>query len=123
MDAHFVHPSVLDFPKELCPLGKIDFAPLHASASFAGLRHYAARKVFFAAYMPPQKTDWIFFAPLRRRELCETFLYFFRQAQIVAVDPVLYADDLELLRRLADDDALEPGVDDVAAAHGTGGRI
>ena len=102
MDAHFVHPSVFDFPKGLCPLGKIDFAPLHASASFAGLRHYAARKVFFAL--------------LRRRELCETFLYFFRQAQIVAVDPVLYADDLELLRRLADDDALEPGVDDVAAA-------
>ena len=30
--------------------------------------------VFFAAYTPLQKTDWIFFAPLRRRELCETFL-------------------------------------------------
>jgi len=29
--------------------------------------------VFFAAYTPPQKTDWIFFALLRRRELCETF--------------------------------------------------
>ena len=33
----------------------------------------ASRKVFFATYTPPQKMDWIFFAPLRRRELCETF--------------------------------------------------
>ena len=29
------------------------------------------RKVFFATYTP-QKTDWIFFAALRCRELCET---------------------------------------------------
>jgi len=28
--------------------------------------------VFFATYTP-QKTDWYLFAPLRRRELCETF--------------------------------------------------
>ena len=39
----------------------------------ASLRYSAMRKVFFAAYTPPQKTDFIFFAPLRRRELCETF--------------------------------------------------
>ena len=25
------------------------------------------------AYTPPQKKDWIFFAALRRRELCETY--------------------------------------------------
>ncbi len=39
----------------------------------AGLRHFAPRKEFFAAYTPPKKTDWILFAALRRRELCETF--------------------------------------------------
>ena len=44
-----------------------------ALASYAGLRHSTTRKVFFAAYTPPQKTDWIFFAALRRRELCETY--------------------------------------------------
>ena len=38
----------------------------------ASLRHCVSRKVFFAAYTPPQKTDWIFFAALRCRELCET---------------------------------------------------
>ena len=43
-----------------------------AEASSFGPRP-APRKVFFAAYTPPQKTDWIFFAALRRRELCETF--------------------------------------------------
>ncbi|MBS5048144.1 MAG: hypothetical protein KH006_09355, partial [Firmicutes bacterium] len=37
----------------------------------ASLRHSAPRKVFFATYTPPQKTDWKSFAPLRR-ELCET---------------------------------------------------
>ena len=44
-----------------------------ALASYAGLRHSTTRKVFFAAYTPPQKTEWIFFAALRRRELCETY--------------------------------------------------
>ncbi len=34
----------------------------------------AARKVFFATYTPPQKTNFTLFAALRRRELCETFL-------------------------------------------------
>ena len=29
------------------------------------------RKVFFATYTPPQKTDWIF-SQLSGRELCET---------------------------------------------------
>ena len=42
-----------------------------AEASSFGLR--PAQSVF-ATYTPPQKTDWIFFALLRRRELCETFL-------------------------------------------------
>ena len=31
------------------------------------------RRVFFATYTPPRKTDFNLFAPLRRRELCETF--------------------------------------------------
>ena len=43
-----------------------------AEASSFGPRP-APRKVFFAVYTPPQKKDWIFFAALRRRELCETF--------------------------------------------------
>ena len=43
-----------------------------AEASSFGPRP-APRKVFFATYTPPQKTDYILFAALRRRELCETF--------------------------------------------------
>ena len=35
----------------------------------AGLRHFAARKVFFAAYTPPQKTDFTFFAASEPRTL------------------------------------------------------
>ena len=35
----------------------------------ASLRHSAPRKVFFATYTPPQKTDWIFFAPCAARTL------------------------------------------------------
>ena len=35
----------------------------------ASLRHSAARKVFFAAYTPPQKTDWGFFAAPKPRTL------------------------------------------------------
>ena len=66
-----------------------EFAPLCVSADYVSLRHTLARhqpsglprpvplgrgsrKVFFAAYTPPQKTDLTSFAPLRRRELCET---------------------------------------------------
>ena len=39
---------------------------------FTGFQYVFPRKVFFATYTPPQKTDLTFFAALRRRELCET---------------------------------------------------
>jgi len=41
-------------------------------AAVNGQNTLSARKVFFATYTPPQKTDWNLFAPLRRRELGET---------------------------------------------------
>ena len=63
-----------------------EFAPLCVSAGYASLRHTLARhqpsglprpvplgrgsrKVFFAAYTPPRKTDWGFFAALEPRTL------------------------------------------------------
>ena len=38
-----------------------------------GQNTLSPRKVYFATYTPPQNTDYNLFAPLRRRELCETF--------------------------------------------------
>ena len=38
----------------------------------AGLRHCVSRKVFFCGVHAAAKNDLTLFAPLRRRELCET---------------------------------------------------
>ena len=56
-----------EWPRTLLREG--DFAAFRAFASFAGLRHFTPRRVFFAAYTPPRKTDWIFFAPCAARTL------------------------------------------------------
>ncbi|MEI3122864.1 MAG: hypothetical protein V8S81_03510 [Oscillospiraceae bacterium] len=37
-------------------------------AAVNGQNTLSARKVFFATYTPPQKTDWNLFVPLRRRK-------------------------------------------------------
>ena len=42
-------------------------------ARFARKNILSPRKVFFATYTPPQRTNSTFFTALRRRELCETF--------------------------------------------------
>ena len=45
------------------------FAALCATAGYASLRRRAQRKEFFAAYTPPQKTDFILFAAWEPRTL------------------------------------------------------